>query len=293
MSWRTVVISNNSKLDYQMGCMIVRTDQIRKVFLDEIGTLILESTAISLTTYLINELLKRKINVIFCDEKRNPNAVLTALYGSHDTSRKVHLQTAFSQEIRGRVWQQIIIEKILNQTKLLEFGQKSTVEQLSIYASEVEFGDETNREGHAAKVYFNSLFGKDFSRSQSSNLNAALNYGYSLLLSRVNREIVSNGFITQLGLFHGNKFNPYNLGSDLMEPFRPIIDYLVFKNQIEEFSKEEKRMLLTLFDFPVKINDRKERFTNALSIYVKSVFDSLQSESIEYLRFPEINFTES
>lgn len=81
--------------------------------------------------------------------------------------------------------------------------------------------------GHAAKVYFNALFGMDFTRTEESSINAALNYGYGILLSAFNREIVLNGYITQLGLFHNNMFNQFNLGSDLMEPFRTIVDQKV------------------------------------------------------------------
>lgn len=95
------------------------------------------------------------------------------------------------------------------------------------YITQIEFGDATNREGHAAKVYFNALFGLDFTRSAENSINSALNYGYSLLLSTCARETALNGYITQIGLFHDNIFNQFNLASDLMEPFRPIVDNLV------------------------------------------------------------------
>jgi CRISPR-associated endonuclease Cas1 subtype II len=91
----------------------------------------------------------------------------------------------------------------------------------------VVLGDKTNREGHAAKVYFNALFGKDFSRKQLNDINAGLNYGYSIILSMFSREIVKNGCITQIGIKHSNYFNQYNLASDLMEPFRVIIDHVL------------------------------------------------------------------
>ena len=92
-------------------------------------------------------------------------------------------------------------------------------ELLQGYLEEITYGDATNREGHAAKVYFNALFGKDFTRTDDLLINTALNYGYSILLSAFNREIVLNGYLTQLGLFHDNMFNRFNLASDLMEPF--------------------------------------------------------------------------
>ncbi|HCA22151.1 MAG TPA: CRISPR-associated protein, partial [Lachnospiraceae bacterium] len=85
MSWRSVVISQNAKLDYQIGYLVVRGAETVKIHIDEIGILIIESTAVSLTAYLLSELTKKKIKVIFCDEKRNPSSELVSYYGSHDT----------------------------------------------------------------------------------------------------------------------------------------------------------------------------------------------------------------
>ena len=104
----------------------------------------------------------------------------------------------------------------------------------------MEFGDATNREGHAAKVYFNALFGMDFTRTAENSINAALNYGYSLLLSTCTREIAINGYITQLGLFHDNMFNPFNLAFDLMEPFRPLVDNLIKQMAPDKLSTMKK-----------------------------------------------------
>lgn len=91
MSWRTVVISNSAKLDYRMGYMIVRQSEIVKIHLSEIALLLIESTAVSLTSALLAELTKKKIKIIFCDEKRNPSSELIPFYGSHDTSAKVRV----------------------------------------------------------------------------------------------------------------------------------------------------------------------------------------------------------
>ena len=150
---------------------------------------------------------------------------------------------------------------------------------------QIQFGDVTNREGHAAKVYFNALFGKEFTRTAENSINAALNYGYSLILSAVNREIVANGYITQLGLFHDNMFNQFNLGSDLMEPFRPVVDYMVRKNMPEKFEHEEKILMLEILQKEVIISERKEVISNAIKIYCKSVFDAINDNDISLIKF--------
>jgi len=285
MSWRTVVVSSSAKLDYQMGYLVVRKDTTQKVHLGEIGLLIIESTAVSLTAALLAELVKHKIKVIFCDEKRNPSSELISCYGSHDTSAKIRKQMAWCEETKATIWTEIVAEKIRKQRENLIFFGCVEETRLEGYLEELEFGDVTNREGHAAKVYFNALFGKDFSRTSDSNINAALNYGYSIILSTFNREIVSNGYLTQIGLFHDNMFNPYNLASDLMEPFRTIVDRFVKVQDWGSFEKQQKMQLVDLLNMEVRINGRNELVSNAIKIYCRSVFEALEDKDISVIKF--------
>ena len=285
MSWRTVVISQNAKLDYQIGYLVVRGQDTHKIHLNEIRTLIVESTAVSMTSYLLCELMKHKVKVIFCDEKRNPSSELLPYYGCHDTSQKIRHQMEWSRDDKANIWTEIVSEKINKQSQLLEKLCRKEAFLLKDYLLEIEFGDATNREGHAAKVYFNALFGKSFTRNEDCPLNAALNYGYSLLLSTFNREIVANGYITQIGLFHDNQFNQFNLASDLMEPFRPIIDEYVYRLKPEKFEKEEKHNLLKIFEKEVYMDYKKEILVNAIKIYTKSVFDALNEENRFLIKF--------
>lgn len=285
MSWRIVVISNSAKLEYKMEYMIVRQSEITKIHLSEISMLIVESTAVSLTAGLLSELTKRKIKVIFCDEKRNPSSELVSYYGSHDTSAKVRQQVGWTAEIKKMMWTEIVSEKIRNQQRFLEnLGKKENV-MLTEYLNEIQPGDTTNREGHAAKVYFNAVFGMDFSRSLDIPINSALNYGYGIILSTFNREIVSNGYITQLGLFHDNMFNQFNLGSDLMEPFRILVDRKVYEMKPEKLEKEEKLQLVNILNQEVTIDGKRNYVVNAIKIYCKSVFDAINDNDVSLIRF--------
>ena len=285
MSWRTVVVSSSAKLDYQLGYLVVRKDVTVKVHISEISILIIESTAVSLTVALLNELMKKKIKVIFCDEKRNPSSELLPYYGSHDTSAKIREQIKWSEQEKTVIWTEIVTEKIRKQADTLDQYGKSEAKLLRKYIEEIEYGDATNREGHAAKVYFNALFGMDFTRTEENSINAALNYGYGILLSAFNREIVMNGYITQIGLFHNNMFNQFNLGSDLMEPFRSIVDQQVKNMMPQKFESEEKRTILEILQNEVLIAGRKEYVSNAIKIYCKSIFDALSSNDISLIKF--------
>lgn len=281
-----MVVSRSAKLDYQMGYMVVRQEETIRIFLNEINTVIIETTAVSITGTLMCELVKNKIKVIFCDEKRNPSSELMPYYGSRDTSAKIRNQIAWSSDIKAVVWTEIVTEKIKKQMELLnKINKNQEAALLQSYIDDIQYGDSSNREGHAAKVYFNAMFGKDFTRTSDCNINAALNYGYSIILSSFTREIVANGYITQIGLFHDNMFNQFNLASDLMEPFRPIVDELVFNMELHDFEKSEKMELVNLLNKQVYINNRTEYINNAIKIYCKSVFDALGDKDIAMIKF--------
>lgn len=286
MSWRIVVISNRAKLDLKMDYIVIRKEEVTtKIHLSEISVLLIESTAVSITVSLLCELNKRKVKIIFCDEKRNPCSELISYYGSHDTSIKVRKQIEWDESIKKLVWTEIVIEKIRKQQELLECQGKEAHNLLKQYMEQVEIGDTTNREGHAAKVYFNALFGVEFTRTLDIPLNAALNYGYGIILSTFNREIVANGYITQLGLFHNNMFNQFNLGSDLMEPYRILVDKLVFLMKPDKFEKEEKMQIVDLLNQEVFIDGKCNYINNAIKIYCKSIFDALNENDISLIRF--------
>ena len=285
MSCRIVVISKRAKLDYQLGYMVVRNEEVTKIHLGEISTVLIESTAVSITTSLLAELTKKKIKVIFCDEKRNPSSELIGYYGSHDTSNKVRKQIQWNCSIKDAVWTEIVTEKIRKQKELLEYLGKEESGVLQSYLNEICWKDETNREGHAAKVYFNALFGLSFTRTEDSLVNAALNYGYSIILSAFTREIVAGGYITQLGLFHDNMFNQFNFASDLMEPFRILVDREVVNMSMTEFAQDEKMRLVDILNQEVVIDGKKQYVNNAIKIYCKSVFDALNENDSALIRF--------
>lgn len=286
MSWRTVIISSRCKLDLKMGYMVVRGDEIHRIYLDEIALLMIENPAVSMTGCLLSELVERKVKVIFCDEKHNPQSELLPYYGCHDTSRKINRQISWEAELTGAVWTAIVARKILNQVGLLrETGHLKEAAMLEAYIEQIDFQDISNREGHAAKVYFNALFGRGFLRSAETPLNAALDYGYSILLSAFNREIAANGYLTQIGLHHGNVFNQFNLSSDLMETFRPLVDREVHSIMPKEMNGEIKRRLFNLLNGKVQIAGSRQTVLNAISIYTKSVFDALDAADIHLIKF--------
>ena len=286
--WRVVVVTGRSKLDLRYNSISIRRDNGTDfIHIGEVGTLILETTAISITAALMCELINQKVKVIFCDEKSNPHFELLPFYGSHDCSAKIKEQISWTDFFKESLWAIIVKAKIENQMKLLKKLNKEEYKILQEYSSQIEHNDSTNREGHSAKVYFLSLFGNDFSRNKENSLNAFLNYGYQILLSTFNKEIVANGYLTQIGLFHKNMFNYYNLSSDLMEPFRIIIDELAYKENPQKFEKDEKRKLQNILNLKYRINNTNHYLSDVIRIYTKSIFDALSANDLSLVRFFE------
>ena len=195
------------------------------------------------------------------------------------------MQIEWNKDVISSVNTAIIAAKIANQAKLLrKFGFDDRAEIIEDYLSEIELNDETNREGHAAKVYFNTLFGKGFNRNDSNDINAALNYGYSIVLSDINRAVVGCGRLTQIGINHRNEFNEFNFSCDLIEPWRVIVDEFVFSQGKRQFDKNYKFELVGLLNKRVQY-DRDYSMHDAISVYVKNVIDCLDRGNTEKLLF--------
>lgn len=290
MGFRTIVIKNRCKLDLRMNYLVCRGEEEKRVYIPEISYLLLESTAISLTTALLSELLKNNVKIIFCDEKHNPESEVVSFYGNYNCVSKIKKQQAWSEQSKSETWKEIVQSKIKQQEFFLhEIGAVKEAELLKKYYEEVGLNDVTNREGHAAKVYFNAVFGKFFSRRDENVVNAALNYGYAILLSCFNREIVRQGYLTQIGIWHRNEFNYFNLSCDFMEPFRVLVDRLVYDFVCKKQEGGDFRIkLLEIFNLKLKIDGKSQFFENAISIYCQSLFDSLNYANQEVIKFYEL-----
>ena len=182
------------------------------------------------------------------------------------------------------LWKRIIEQKIKNQANVLKIINKnSRYEQLLDYAASVLMGDETNREGHSAKVYFNCLFGKSFNRKENNEINKYLNYGYSILLSVINREIKILGYLTELGIHHIGESNSFNLSCDFIEPLRSLVDLLVITNQVNE--QNFKQVFIELLTRKVLYNDKELFLDNAIHLMVEDWISYMVTGEEEKIKF--------
>lgn len=274
MGFRTVVIKNKAKLEYTLNYLVIRGETEVKIPLSDINTLIIQNIQTCITSALIAKITSNKIKLIFCDEKNNPCSELVGYYQNYSNYSKIRQQINWEHDLKPYLWTLIIKQKILTELKLLIFLNKvEASEKLKIYINEVEEGDSTNREGHAAKVYFNSLFGKDFVRGSDTNINKYLNYGYSIIASAINREIKCCGYLTEIGIHHIGETNPFNLTYDFIEPLRVIVDYYVKCKNIDEANY--KTILNSILSFKVTFNGNEMFLENAIHLYILNLLNYL------------------
>lgn len=285
MGFRIVIVNSKSKLESRLNYLVVRGECEKKIYIHEINTLIIQNTAVSLTAALLSVLIENRVKVIFCDEKCNPQAELIPYCGAHNTSKRYKWQFSWKEEIKSQIWQVIIRQKISNQAALLErLGFVDEASLLHGYSQDVQSGDTTNREGHAAKVYFNCILPENTSRRDGGFVNSCLNYGYAVLLSAFNREISAAGLLTQLGIWHDNEFNAFNLSCDLMEPFRTVVDDTALS--IEAYDKNFKHKMANILNYSVVIAGQNTTLDIAIRRYIRSVLKAIYTDDVSQISYP-------
>ena len=202
---------------------------IRTVPIEDIGMVIIENQRVSISMPLLNELVDAGVAVVFCDAKGLPHAVLQNLDGNSLQGEYLRKQIDVGEVLRKQLWKQLVEAKISNQAALLEKSH-SNGSVLKPYYMNVKSGDADNREGAAARVYWSAMFGDDFVRDRAQQgVNSLLNYGYTILRAATARALVSAGLTPALGIFHHNRSNAFPLADDVMEPFRPFVDEIVYQ----------------------------------------------------------------
>ena len=282
MGWRSVIITQHAKLTYSMQMMIVQTrDGINQIPIEDVNLLLVSTTQAVITSALISKLAQNQTKVIFVDEKGNPVVETAVYYPGTRNMAKLTQQFNWDDHLKELLWTKIVSQKIKNQIAVLE-NYHLDKDDVQIELDQLEINDESNREAIAARKYFMLLFDKNFVRRDTSAVNAALDYGYAILLSSFNREIVMNGYLTYFGIHHYSQENQFNLASDLMEPFRPFVDYWVKAHErIKELTPDIKYGLVELLSLEIKFNGKKTLLTNAITVYVRECLKFLSGDSKE------------
>ncbi|MDK2978644.1 MAG: CRISP-associated protein Cas1 [Bacteroidales bacterium] len=261
---RTLYFTKPSRLSVKNKQLVVELkeeQQTKTVPVEDIGFMLIENMQISLTMPLIEELMNHNVAVIFCNSKHHPQSMLLNMEGHHQQTEVYRQQVAASEPLKKNLWKQTVIAKIENQANVLK---KLNVDDrpLPHLARQVKSGDSDNREGMAARIYWKRLFGNDFARERYGGWpNALLNYGYIVLRAAVARALTGSGLLPSFGIYHRNRYNAFCLADDIMEPYRPFIDYAVWDMcrkypEVDIVEKELKAELLEILSSDVGMKNQ-------------------------------------
>jgi len=278
---RTIYIGNPSYLSLRNRQLKVKDVESQEekgsIPIEDMAILMLDHPQITVTSSLLEALMDNTVVVVNCDAKHLPNGLMLPLQGHSTLTQRWHYQLNASLPLKKQLWKQTVHAKITNQMQILEANELPST-TMNTYLSQLISGDETNMEGIAAQYYWKHLF-QDFSRNpDGQHPNGFLNYGYAVLRALVARALVSSGLLPALGIFHQNKYNPYCLADDIMEPYRPFVDKMVKEWTINPehedtaLTRDAKAYLLGIATHDVMIEGQKRPLMVALSTTTSSLY---------------------
>ncbi len=295
--FRQVVIrkSERIKLSNSNLCIVNEKKEI-KIPLEDIFIIIIEDPNTVITTRIIAECVKNKICIITCDEKYLPCAIVSGFNQHHRALYVLQSQLGLTFETKAILWQQLISTKIYNQYLVVKHTSniENDIELLKKYSSTVKESDIDNREGIAAKVFFKSLYGTEFIRFYDDAINHAMNYGYTVIASAITRELIAYGIDPKLGIWHDSKANSFNLSYDIVEVFRPLVDYCIYENShkiYEELTLEMRKELINLLNVRVEMEGKMQTVQYCISNIVRSFVGVLEGKR-KVLILPKIEKVE-
>ena len=295
MITRSIYIGNPAYLklkDSQMKVICPETKELKgSVPVEDLGLLMLDHFQITISHQLIQKMMGNNVVVISCDAHHLPHGMMLPMYGHTEHSDRVKHQLNASEPLKKQLWKQTVTDKIENQTEVLkQLG--NYFEPMLEYKANVKSGDATNMEGIAAQHYWKHLINPDFLRERfGESPNQFFNFGYAVLRSIVARSLVETGLLPVMGIFHRNKYNPYCLADDVMEPYRPFVDMLVVQwleqhPDTEELTKDFKAYMLRIATKDVKIDGKIRPLMVAVKVTATSLFKCYSGEKRQ-IAYPE------
>ncbi|MBP2833130.1 type II CRISPR-associated endonuclease Cas1 [Aquimarina sp. U1-2] len=293
---RTLFFGNPAYLSTKNEQLVVNYPEKEKgeksIPIEDLGYVVLENPQITITNGLLMKLVQNKTAVITCDQQHLPCSFLQPLVGHSEQTARFRHQLNASVPLKKNLWQQTVTAKIENQAAhFLQQGKNAL--RLKRYAKEVRSGDLGNEEALAAAFYFQNLFDLDgFSRNQKGVApNNLLNYGYAILRAIAARALVSSGLLPSVGIFHSNKYNAFCLADDVMEPYRPFVDSVVYDIvetgcNLEEFTTNMKSQLLCIPTLDVVLDGKLSPLMNAMSRTTASLYECFKG-SRRKIVYPE------
>lgn len=252
--WRTLVINEKSSLSVEDMQLTVKGRKTISMPMEQLRQVLITAASSMVDAKVISFAAENHVHMMFCGEKHIPVCELIPIGRHHEAAGAVMDQVEWIQDRKDAVWKKIVEIKLDNQLRLLRETQRMPPPRFMDHALSVLPGDRTNREAVAARMYFSSLFEKEFRRHAADALNSKLNYGYTILCSVFSRILAMHGYHAGIGIHHCSRDNPVNLSYDLMEPFRPLVDRMVYESGQSELDWDMKKRLIALPNAACRLN---------------------------------------
>lgn len=299
MSWRIIYVSQANKLSLNLNSLqIIQGEEKYFVNLNEISTLVVEDYTCVLTNRLLIELANQGIPILILGLNKMPVGEFLPISDNVKTTKKIYIQCGWKNDTKDKLWTEIIKAKITNQIITLKLLNKENKLQLLVDNIEkIILGDKTNMEGISARIYFKELFDNKFTRFENDVENGCLNLCYHLVRTLISKEIIARGFNTTLGINHRSQYNTFNLADDIIEVFRPIVDYYVYNllqedefKEAVEITKELKVKLLDVVNYKIEYNEKKYSIMNTVPYYVANIITYMENDGKSEYKYPKLIF---
>lgn len=292
MGFRNIKIDSNLQLHIENQQLVIGNDENIRFPLEDINSILIENQSVTISSYFLQKVADMGIALYVCDEKHLPNAVVLPMVKHSRHFKLLKCQMEIGKPLQKRLWQQVVVQKIKNQSLCLELLNKEGVSELQKMCKEVQSGDKTNVEAKAAAYYFRKMYGLGFSRADDHIINSALNYGYAIVRGMIARSIVCYGLEPSIGLFHRSELNSFNLADDMIEAFRPLVDlYVSQRFDVSEvqsaLTPDIKRGLCGIINYDMLVKGEKRILSNCVDILIASYSSVLQGNK-EELDLPEL-----
>ncbi len=292
--FRTLTVNFGEKLKVKDDWLVVEiADEERKIPIEDLYSVVVDNQETSITVPALHKLTDFGVHILICNEKHQPVTIVLPQNTHYRPLNVIRKQLSLSEEFKDKIWDKIVKAKIKNQAEVLKLcgGKSEKVERIKELADEVIDGDEGNREGIAAKMFFREMYGSSFVRMHDDGINAALNYGYTVIRSAFCKTLCAYGYNCVLGVHHINESNAFNLADDLMEPLRPVVDMWVDDNNedlLDNLSRTQRNQLACIINDDIVIDGKIMRIRNAIDKYVSSLTSAIEHQNVSLLKTPKI-----
>ena len=306
MAWRSIHISNPCDLKLRHSNLVVEywasqesaTESKESVCLpiEDLASIVFDTRQYRISGPLLSACMERGIALVISDDRHMPSGVALPFHQHYKQADVAWMQVAVSAAVSNRLWRRIVQAKIANQAAILDrTGKGAKAKPLWAMSKRKTKVDPSQLEAQAARVYWQALF-DGFTRSDKRDKrNAMLNYGYAIVRASLSRAAVGVGLLPAFGLHHRSQSNNFNLADDIIEPFRPLVDSMVWSRlqgldaaESQDLTLADRQHMTKVLGQQVRIEGQATPLLAAMERVLETLVTAMRTGKADLLRLPEV-----